>query len=448
MKVSRSLLMVWAGQIVSLFGSGLTGFALGVWLYQRTGSASNFALVALCSVLPQLALSPFAGVLVDRYPRRWMMGLADSGAAICTLVAAALFLGGGIKVWHIYLVTIISAAFGALQAPAYGALIAAVLPKQHFARANGMVQLGQGLAEILAPALAGVLVGMIGVGGVLIIDLATYGVAISTLLFAKGLAAVDLGQAKRPLMDSDSSSSARAFLQDFREGWKVLQSTNNLRSLVYFQVLFSFLWSLFAVLVTPMLLGFTNPDGLGLALTVAGVGMLGGSLVMSLWGGPSRRLTGLLIFELISALAFVLMGLRPSLRVVAPAAFVAHFTLAFVSSLNDSLWQRLTANEVRGRVLSLKQAVMKAATLLAYLVAGVLADRVLQPLLRSESVLSGGGILGWLGGVIGTGPGRGIALLLVVIGVVKAFAVICLAIFLMMREVEGETESPVPLGSI
>src|SRR5512139_373075 len=101
-------MLVWAGQIVSLFGSGLTGFTLGVWLYQQTGSASNFALVALCTALPQMVLSPLAGVWVDRYNRRWLMALADSGAALCTLAIAALFFSGRMEVWHIYLVTLLS----------------------------------------------------------------------------------------------------------------------------------------------------------------------------------------------------------------------------------------------------------------------------------------------------------------------------------------------------
>lgn len=454
MKHARSLILVWAGQIVSLFGSGLTGFALGVWLYQRTGSASNFALVALCSVLPQLLLSPFAGVLVDRYPRRWMIALADTGSALCTLAAAALFLDGQIQVWHIYLVTGLSASFGALQAPASGALIAALLPKEQLARANGMLQLGQGLAEILAPALAGVLVGLVGVGGVLLIDLVTYVVAVSILLAARSLAASDIrianvakagggpsggyGTGHAGARGADNNflpAGAAGFLSELRAGLNVLRADPGLRALLAFQALFSFLWSLFAVLVTPMVLGFARPAGLGLALTVAGTGMLGGSLVMSLWGGPKRRLAGLLAFELLSALAFVLMGLRPSLLLVSAAAFAAHFTLAFVSSLNDSLWQGQAPAQLRGRVLALKQAAVKAATLLAYLVAGALADRVLQPLLLPGSPLAGS-----LGQVLGVGPGRGIALLLVGTGVVKALAALWLSGSALAREVAHQAE--------
>jgi len=427
MKKSFPLLAVWLGQVVSLFGSGLTGFALGVWLYQQTGSASNFALVALCSALPQLILSPLAGVLVDRYNRRILMALADSGSALCTLAAAALFLSGGIEVWHIFVITALSAACGALQAPAYSALVAGVVPQGDLARANGMIQLGQGLAEILAPAAAGALVLAIGVPGVMLIDLATFLVAVLALLLSR------IPAETLPTTEEHRTGGLAAFWREARHGWEYLRADPRLTALLSFQALFSFLWNLFAVLVVPMVLGFTSPDGLGVALTVAGSGMLAGSLAMSVWGGPKRRLAGLLVFEFVSALAFVLMGLRPSLILVCAAAFIAHWTLAFVSSLNESLWQANTPAEVRGRVFAFKQAAVKAAVLLAYAIAGALADRVLNPLLLEDGPLAS-----TLGQVMGVGAGRGIALLFILIGVVKALSALRLGLSPALSRIDGQ----------
>lgn len=425
MKKNLSLLLVWAGQIVSLFGSGLTSFTLGVWLYQQTGSASNFAMVALCTALPQLVVSPLTGVWVDRYNRRRLMALADSGAAICTLIIAALFFSGAIQVWHIFLVTLLSSACSALQAPAYSALVATAVPKEQLARANGMIQLGQGFADILAPGLAGVLLLAVGVPGVLLIDLSTYLVGIGTLLISR---VPDM-----PPAAAQTSARPHGFWTEARAGLRVLVADKGLSALLSFQALFSFLWNIFAVLVVPMVLGFASPEQLGFALTVAGAGLLIGSLVLSAWGGPKRRLRGLLAFELASALAFVLMGLRPEILLVASAAFFAHFTLAFVSSLNEALWQGQTPAEVQGRVFALKQAATKAATLLAYITAGGLADRVVDPLLRE-----GGGLVSSLGPMVGVGPGRGIAAMFILIGIVKALAAIWLRRSPLARQVEGE----------
>jgi DHA3 family macrolide efflux protein-like MFS transporter len=436
----RAFLWIWGGQVVSILGSNLSGFALGVWLYQTTGSASNFALVALCTVLPQLMVSPLAGGLVDRYPRRWMMALGDSGAAVCTLVMAALFFSGHIQPWMIFLTTALSSACGALQAPAYVALVAGVMRDDQLGRANGLLSLGQGLAEILAPGIAGVLVVTIGVPGVLLIDLATFGVAVTALALvrvperhlegqpagaeqAENTSYSHLSAGHHPAEPKGHRAAHGGLLAtlsaDLRAGWEALRAQPGLVGLLRFQMVFSFLWSLFAVLVSPMLLGFSDAQGLGVALTLAGGGMLAGSLVMSAWGGPQRRLLGLLGFELVSAVGFVLMGLRPNLALVAGAAFLAHFSLAFVSGLNQSIWQSRVAPAVLGRVLALRQVAVKASTLLAYLMAGGLADRVLAPMLSVNGALAGS-----LGTWIGVGAGRGIAALLVLIGLAKAITVL------------------------
>ena len=407
----KSFYLVWAGQVVSILGSSLSWFALGVWLYQKTGSASQFALVALCTALPQMLLSPFAGVLIDRYPRRWIMAAADSGAALCTLLLAGLFLSGRIEVWHIYLATALGASFGALQSPAYKALVASVTEKGRLGRANGLLQLGQGLAEILAPALAGVLVLALGIPGVLLIDLATFCVGVSTLLLVR--------MQVPPLERHTTASPRPAWTNELRQGWQTLRADAGLAGFLRYEMLFAFLWNVFAVLAVPMFLGLGDARSLGITLTIAGLGMLTGSLILSAWGGPKRRLSGLLVFELFSALGFCLMGSFPVLWLVAVAAFLAHFTLAFVSGLSESIWQGRVDQAVQGRVFSLKQAAVKAATLLAYLTAGIMADQVMEPLLHPGGLLAHS-----LGPWFGVGPGRGIALLFFVMGCIKAVSVL------------------------
>jgi len=409
-----NFILVWAGQSISVFGSNLSGFALGVWLYQSTGSASNFAFVALCTVLPQILLSPLAGVLVDRYNRRWMMALADSGAALCTLFLAALFFAGRIQVWHIFLATALSSAFSSLQIPAYSALVASTIAISQLGRVNGLLQFGRALADILAPAVAGFLVVTVRVPGVLLIDLLTFCFAILTL----GIVRFPGLEKASPTPDEVAAAKS-SWWQELQAGWNILRAERGLLNLLRYQALFAFLWNLFGVLVTPMILGFTNPEGLGTALAIAGLGLLAGSLVMTAWGGPKHRLSGLLFFELLSAAAFCLMGLRPSLLLVTSAAFLAHWTLAFVSSLAEAIWQSQVQHEMQGRVFALKQTAVKLGTLGAYLLAGLLADRFLEPPLQPGGALSAS-----LGAWFGTGPGRGIAVLFIGIGVVKAISVI------------------------
>src|SRR3989338_5886684 len=99
----RTFLTIWAGQVVSLIGSGMTGFALGVWIFQNTGEATPLVLVALFDSLPNFTQSPLVGALVDRYGRRMLMLIADSGAALVTLSLYLLFSNGLLELWHLYL---------------------------------------------------------------------------------------------------------------------------------------------------------------------------------------------------------------------------------------------------------------------------------------------------------------------------------------------------------
>ena len=142
--------------------------------------------------------------------------------------------------------------------------------------------------------------------------------------------------------------------------------------------------------------------------------MLAGSLLMSIWGGPQRRINGVLNFELLSGICFVLVGLRPSFWLVAAGAFGAHVTIAVVYGSNQAIWQSKVAPEVQGRVFATQQMVARAAAPLAYLLAGPLADRLFNPLLTVDGPLASG-----LGQILGTGPGRGIGLIFLLMGVVK-----------------------------
>ena len=137
----RTFLIIWLGQFVSIIGSGLTGFALGVWIFQQTGRTTDFALIAAFFTLPGIFLAPIAGSLVDRYNRRTVMLVADTVAGCSTLLIALLLSRGGLTIWHIYLVTFLNSAANVFQFPAYAAATSQLVPKALLPRANGLVSL-------------------------------------------------------------------------------------------------------------------------------------------------------------------------------------------------------------------------------------------------------------------------------------------------------------------
>jgi len=404
----RTFAVIWFGQLVSLAGSGLTGFALGVWVYQRTGSVTQFALISLFTTLPAIAFAPFAGALVDRWDRRWAMIFSDSGAALCTLSMALLLRMGRLQVWHIYIAMGLSAAFSAVQWPAYSAATALLVPKEHLGRAGGMVQLAEAVAQIVAPALAGALVGSIGVRGVIFIDFATFLFAVFTLL---------LSRVPRPTIGPEARQRRGPILREAAYGWTYILARPGLVGLLAFFAVTNFSAGIVGVLFTPLVLGFAGAAVLGTLMSVGGIGFLAGSLAMSTWGGPKTRVYGILGCSLLQCMALFAAGLPLRVAILGVAVFVYFLSTPIINACSQAIWQTKTAPDVQGRVFAVRRMIAWSSLPLSYLVAGPLADKVFEPWMRV-----GGRLAGSVGRVIGTGPGRGIALLYIVLGVVALLA--------------------------
>jgi MFS family permease len=429
---TNTFLIIWLGQVVSLVGSGLTSFALGVWVFERTGSATQFAFIGLAAVLPRVLLSPLAGTIVDRWDRRRVMIVADTGAGLSTLLVILLLVMGQLELWHIYVLTLVSAAFGTVQWPAFMAVTTLLVPKENLGRANGMVQFGQAASEILAPALAGFLMGVIGLEGVILVDVATFVFAVGTLLVVR---------LPRPEAFVEDTKDRGSLWQDLTFGWRYIWARPGLRGLLSFFTAVNFLWGMVGALIVPLILSWTSSDVLGVVISIAGVGMLLGSLIMSVWGGPRRRINGVLWFELLSGVCFLFIGFRPSFWPVAAGVFGAHMTIAIVYGSNQAIWQSKVAPDIQGRVFATQQMVARAASPLAYLLAGPLADRIFEPFMAAGGPLAAGAAQ-----VVGSGAGRGIGLLFLLMGLAKMAVSLAGLLNPRIRHVEDDLPDAVPAG--
>ena len=177
--------IIWIGQLVSSIGTGITAFALGVYVFRLTGSAANYSLIVLASFLPTLLLKPFGGVIVDRLNRRLMMILGDFGSALGVLFIVVLLLLGVKGLWFLYVGTVISAVFVSLQNPAYKASITDLVDEKSYGKASGLMQLAESAKYLISPAVAGLLISLFNIGDVLIIDVCTFLFAIVMVLFAR-----------------------------------------------------------------------------------------------------------------------------------------------------------------------------------------------------------------------------------------------------------------------
>lgn len=400
----RTFLIIWFGQLISIIGSGLTGFGLSVWIFEKTGQALPIALNALFFNLPRVLLAPIAGAIADRYNRRHIMILADSGAAVTTLGVVALLFTGRLEVWHIYLSTAISSCFGAFQDPAYRASITMLVPKDDLARAGGLDQMSFAVQSILTPLIAGVLYAGFGLKAIILIDFVTF-------FFAVGaLALVHIPQPKATSVAAEDRQRNRMW-REAAFGWKYLLERPGLFGLLWYYAVVNFFLTLSGVLFAPLVLSYGTPTEMGVVQTFGGVAMLVGGLIMSIWGGPkSRRIWGVIAAIALSGFGYLLAGLRPSTLLIASAQFVILFFIPISAAISQAVWQMKVAPEIQGRVFAIRGMIAFSIMPVANIAAGILADKVFEPLMAHGGILSGTII----GATIGVGAGRGIALIFII----------------------------------
>lgn len=419
----KAFVTVWLGQVISAVGSGLTGFALSIWVYQQTGSVTQFTLIFFLGAVAGGVTLPFAGTLVDRWARRSVMLAANSGASLTTLAAAFLLFNGSLAVWHVYVFVMIRAVFGSLLGTALSAATTQLVPTRHYGRASGMLQMTQASAQVVSPLLAGILLGPIGLQGILFVDFASYLAALSTLLLVR---------VPKPAATAEGKTAGTPAARSAVYGWTYIRERRGLWALLVYFAAVNFILGSTTILFTPMVLGFASAEVLGRILSVSGVGFLCGSLAMSLWGGTKNRLFGVLGYGFAFGLCNVLVGLRPSATLIAAAAFGMYFFLPIINGCSQAIWQSKVQPDVQGRVFAVRRLIGASTVPLGYVVAGPLADHVFEPLVAG----------GWLGPgirpLVGEGPGRGIGLMFVIAGILTMLAQVAGYLYTPLRRVEDD----------
>ncbi|MFC0527572.1 MFS transporter [Phytohabitans kaempferiae] len=420
----RTFVILWCGQFVSLTGSSVSGFALGVYAYQLTGSVTTLGIVYALAYLPVILASPFTGSLVDRWGVQRSLVVSNIGNLVVMLTLAGLLITDTFVTWHIYVLVAVISVIGALQTPAFEASVPLLVPKRHLGRANGMRMVALATSQVMAPVAAGFLLISIGIGGIILVDCASYAVALITLALIR---------IPRPGGEAAGSPSVASLLADFAVAWRYVVMRRGLLALIYFLGALNFCAGFVDLLFTPLVLAFESSDALGTVLSIGGIGMIAASLAMSAWGGPRHRVNGVLGFSLVLGVATVIGSFRPSVPLVAVGAFLFLGALAIVVGNNLTIWQSKVEPQLLGRTMAMMNMVASAPQLVAYALAGVTADRVFQPLVGRDEVRSP-----VVAALVGDGPGRGIALLLMVMGVLIVVCVVVGYAHPRLRHLEDE----------
>jgi MFS family permease len=405
----RDFTIAWFGQLVSMLGTGMTSFAIAFWAWEKTGSATALSLLLFFAIGPAILLGSTAGAIVDRGNRKLVMILADVGAAVSTAVVLLLYATGNLQIWHMYVTNLLAGVSQAFQGPAFSASITVMVPKEQYSRANGMMTLVYSIPEVAAPLLAGVLIHVIGISGIVSIDLLT---------FAFAVIMVALVHIPQPETTSEGKEAHGSLWNESIYGFRYILKRPGLLGLqvVFLAVNFAgvFQWAL----QSPMILARTGQDSqaLGIVLSASGFGSVIGGLVMSAWGGPKRKVHGVLGSMVLECmLGIFLMGLGWTVPIWALAGFLTMVFVPIVNSSNQAIWQAKVAPDVQGRVFGARRVIAQFSYLIGFIVAGPLADRLFEPVMQP-----GGALADMFGELFGTGPGVGMALLMAVCGLTGA----------------------------
>ncbi len=394
--------VLWGPQTLAITGRGLTTFALGVWVYERTHSATLFALLEVSGILPGIIAAPLVGWAVDRLGPRRAMILADS-AALATVVALEVAFAYGIaSPLLVYAIITVGALLTCLRWPAYTALVTLVAPPDRLPRAAALMQVAYAGQQVVAPVVAGLLIGVIGAGGVIAIDMVSSIVGLVSLQFVK--------------VESQTIRGGDVW-EDVRRAWRLIGDRGLFRLAGY--IVASYLpGGMVIALATPLVLSIAGPEALGFVMAAMGVGMLAGSVAASALARSEGGITRLLRYDAMLATAMLGAGFATSPVRVAIIGAVFLFGLAGVMAEEQAVWQVRIPAESQGRVFALRRAITWASLPVSYAIAGPLADHVFVP-----AMSAGGALVAWLGPIMGTGPGRGIALLLMCGGLAKGIVV-------------------------
>jgi MFS family permease len=429
----KTFLFIWIGQLISMLGSGLTGFALAVWTFEQTGRATPFALTILFANLPRILLLPVAGSLADRWNRRRVMILSDAGNAAVTVSVFVLLQFGSLQFWHIYLIAALGSVFSAFQEPAYTASITMLVPKKDLSRANGMMQMGQALEMVITPVIAGVLFVAIGLSGILVIDFVTFLFAVGALLVVR---------IPQPKLTENEAKKVSVWT-DALFGWSYLKARPGLFGLLWYYAMVNFLLGWSTVLIGPMILSRFSASTLGAIQMVFGSGMLAGGILSSLWAGPQRKISAVIGFIGLSLVGMCIAGLRPSPYSIGAGFFWMMICIPLASASSNAIFQAKVAPEIQGRVFSIRAMISRSVMPVAFLTAGPLADYVFNPLME----INGAWASTFLGTLLQTGTGRGIGLMMVASALIGILVTVLAYANPHIRNIEDELPDALPAAS-
>ena len=397
----RTFYVLTATQVMSIIGSAMTHVAIGIRVFNDTNNSTPLLLASFFSALPLMIGGSLAGVFADRWNRRKILIITDLGQAVGTGLLLVSFTTGMFQLWHLYVISFLSGSLGMLQRPAMEASVTMLVPDRHRDRANTIRQITGPAAGILAPVITGFVYVIVGVTGVMVVDLITFAVAITVVILVR---------IPQPSVHQESDSQRVSVIQEYRDGIRFLWQRRILLYLMIYAAFVNFLLSGPSTLSTPYIITLTgSEETLGVLLGAMNAGMVVGGVLMMVFGGTRPRVHGIMLGLLFRATWLAIYGLVRTPPTLGMALFFVFFTNALIDASFMSMLQAKVPPNMQGRVFALLYQMMYIANPISLFLTGPLVDKVLEPAVSRQS---------WrlFKPLVGSRPGSGMGLLLFIAG--------------------------------
>lgn len=402
----RNFTLFWLSGSVSQLGSAMTSYALIIWAYQQTKSAMTVSLMSFSMYLPYICISIFAGAFIDRHSKKKIMLFTDFMAAICTFVIFLLIVTNQFQIWHIYIVNMVIGFANSFQSPAQSVAVGIMIPKEEYARASGMNSFSNNLLTVATPMLAASLISVVGLKGILLIDVVTF-------LFAEG---VLLFFIKIPEVINKHANKNQSIFAGCKEGVQFLCNHKGILFIVLSMACMNFFSRLtYENILSPMILARSggNTQVLGIVTGMIGFGGILGGLLVSLRKKSDNKIAEIFLTAAFSFLCGdLLMGVGRNVVLWSIAALAASVPIPFITAAQNVIMYEVIPREVQGRIFAVKNAIQFCTIPIGILLGGFLADYVFEPFL-----VSGSQGAKWVQGLVGNTEGSGMALMFVITGI-------------------------------
>ncbi len=397
--MSKKVYVLWFGQTLSWTGSAMSFFAIGVWIFETTGRASALSTILFTVGIVGVVTGPFGGVLADRFPRKQLIISFDLVIAFLMCVIGYFAINDKLTIAMLIPFALAFGIFEIAHWTTWSAFLGDVVKKQHVTKISALFESAEAFSVLLGPIGGALIYSYFGLSGVILVDLITCFIGIVTISLFKSEKQI-----------KKTKLSFKNVYSDLHEAYVWLKNQKGLLALVSILSISNFFWGFTTVLLPPIVLTFSDARGLGIIESTIGLAFLVGSIISLRYSEYLQGNIKLAIqCGLLGGISLIFGSLRPSIFLLCIFGIISGVSGTVQYTISSGAWLAITNSDIRGRALALRGTIAQMLRPIGVLIAGPLGDYLEFSFYPDNIEL--------LSPIIGTGPGRGYALLFLLVGI-------------------------------